>query len=569
MEKAKKKTIEDYQELLKGWHPTKNGELKPGELTQGSGKKVWWQCEHKHEWEAVVHSRTSGRGCPYCAGKRLTLERTLSFRYPEVVKEWHPTKNGKITPDKTSYGTKRKVWWKCKNQHEWEAAISSRTRKGTNCPYCSGRNATPERSLALLKPELAKEWHPTKNLDISPYKVSTQSQKKVWWVCKNHHEWKAKVGSRTLGSGCPVCHASNKISFPELCIYFYICKIAPDAISQYPISNTRRSLDIFIPSINLAIEYDGAYFHKDSEKDLAKDKLIKQTMGDIQLIRVREFGCPDYQSSNPLVSFYFLDHNSNTMSEIIRQIVETVSVMSKSDSIPNINISRDQMAIYQLLDRLEVKNSLLERFPEVAKEWHPSKNGLLTPEQFPFGSNRKAWWLCASSHEWNAKIYSRTKGHGCPYCSGNYVSLKNSLVQYHPEVAAQFHPNKNAEITVDKLSVKSNKTVWWQCSHGNSWKATVNDRTKLGKLGNPSCEECTPVKYLIHGYPKIAEEFHPAKNGEIIVNNLPCGTNKKVWWQCKHGYYWEASVYSRTNSGILGHRYCSSCRTERKEQKTS
>lgn len=71
--KEKRSLAEEYQELAKEWHPTKNGELTPKDITSGSGKKVWWLCSKGHEWQARVADRTSGKGCPYCSGKKKAL----------------------------------------------------------------------------------------------------------------------------------------------------------------------------------------------------------------------------------------------------------------------------------------------------------------------------------------------------------------------------------------------------------------------------------------------------------------------------------------------------------------
>ena len=67
-----KKYLTDYPDLLSEFHPTKNGGLKPENLTYGSSKKVWWTCnvEESHNWETSVAHRTNGRGCPYCSGRK-------------------------------------------------------------------------------------------------------------------------------------------------------------------------------------------------------------------------------------------------------------------------------------------------------------------------------------------------------------------------------------------------------------------------------------------------------------------------------------------------------------------
>ena len=61
-----------HPNLAKEWHPTKNGMLKPSDVTPGSGQKVWWKClkNPKHEWPATVASRVNGSGCPECSGKK-------------------------------------------------------------------------------------------------------------------------------------------------------------------------------------------------------------------------------------------------------------------------------------------------------------------------------------------------------------------------------------------------------------------------------------------------------------------------------------------------------------------
>ena len=60
-----------HPNLAKEWHPTKNEDLEPTDVTPGSDQKVWWRClkNPKHEWQALVYSRARGSGCPYCAGQ--------------------------------------------------------------------------------------------------------------------------------------------------------------------------------------------------------------------------------------------------------------------------------------------------------------------------------------------------------------------------------------------------------------------------------------------------------------------------------------------------------------------
>ena len=134
--------LSSYPHLVKEWHPTKNGDLSPDDFTHGSNKKAWWLCTKGHSFEQAIKGRTNRkqtRGCPYCAGKKTSEENNLLFLFPEIAKEWHPTKNGELTPKTITSKSGKKVWWLCSKKHHWEAVVKNRTQNKTGCPYCSGR----------------------------------------------------------------------------------------------------------------------------------------------------------------------------------------------------------------------------------------------------------------------------------------------------------------------------------------------------------------------------------------------------------------------------------------------
>ena len=168
----------EYPELAKQWHPTKNDPLTPEEVTYGSGIRVWWLCSEGHEWQAVINSRRQGAGCPYCAGQRPTANRNFATEYPELLKEWDWEKNSKMPEDFTPR-SKSKVWWKCEKGHSWQALILNRTRDTKNlCPCCSNRKLCEDNSLAQLRPEIAKDWHPNKNAPLTPSDVIAGAAKR-------------------------------------------------------------------------------------------------------------------------------------------------------------------------------------------------------------------------------------------------------------------------------------------------------------------------------------------------------------------------------------------------------
>ena len=105
----------------------------------------------------------------------------------------------------------RNIWWICEKGHEWETEIVNRTTAKTGCPYCLGKKVLSGfNDLLTTNPKLASEWHPTKNADLLPTMASSGSHKKVWWICKNGHEWQAEIANRNAGNGCPVCRKNRK-----------------------------------------------------------------------------------------------------------------------------------------------------------------------------------------------------------------------------------------------------------------------------------------------------------------------------------------------------------------------
>ena len=135
---------------------------------------------------------------------------SLAVVYPEVALDWHPDKNLPLTALSIGSTSNKKVWWKChKCLHEWQAFVVARTTNrgvGTKCPNCIGRVINEDNNFAKFNPELVKEWHTTKNGDITPYDVAKTTIAKYWWKCSIcDHEWEASCLTRSCGRGCPLC----------------------------------------------------------------------------------------------------------------------------------------------------------------------------------------------------------------------------------------------------------------------------------------------------------------------------------------------------------------------------
>ena len=408
--------VSDNEKLLNEWHPTKNGDLSPQKITIYSGKKVWWQCAKGHEWPALVHNRSKGKNCPYCNGRIPVVgESDLATTNPALAKEWHPTKNGDLSPQKVAAYANRKVWWQCAKGHEWPAFVNNRSR-GNCCPYCNGRlPIVGETDLATTNPALAKEWHPTKNGDLSPQEVTAYSNKKVWWQCAKGHEWSAFVHNRSNGKCCPYCN------------------------SQLPIVG---ETDLATTNPALAKEW-----HPTKNGELSPQKVTSHSGKKVwwqcakghewsTLVNSRSSGrnCPycngrlpivgetDLATTNPALTKEWHPTKNGDLSpqkvtshsgkKVWWQCAkghEWSALINSRSSGSNCPYCNGYLPIVGETD-------LATTNPALAKEWHPIKNGELTPQKIAAYSNKKVWWQCAKGHEWSALVNSRSRGRKCPYC---------------------------------------------------------------------------------------------------------------------------------------------------------
>ncbi|MBQ3015691.1 MAG: hypothetical protein IJD79_02815 [Clostridia bacterium] len=401
-------------DLAREWHPTKNGTLTPYDISVNSPERVWWQCikDKRHEWDAPVNSRNSGVGCPVCSGHRLMVGvNDLATLRPEIAVQWHPTKNGELSPTDIIAGTDKSVWWQCEKGHEWQARINNRIN-GNNCPICIGKKVlVGYNDLATVMPSIAKEWHPTKNENLTPQDVVVGSNKKVWWQCERGHEWQTSVAHRSNGRRCPKCFGESKTSFPEQAIFFYFRRVTT-AYNRYLI-DSKTEIDIYLPDYKIGIEYDGAYFHKgETAEQREKRKQEKLDKLGITLIRVRELEgkASEYTAySKPAA-------NDAELTKTIKNLFALVARLVQIAFDADVDITRDRNKIYEQYIQSEKENSLSVVNPELTLEWHSDKNGTLLPEFVSVHSNKKVWWQCEKGHEWEASVNTRNKGHGCRDC---------------------------------------------------------------------------------------------------------------------------------------------------------
>ena len=556
---AGKKILKGYNDLAsknpilaEEWNYDKNSGLLPTMVSEFSHKKVWWICSKGHEWESRIADRSSGNGCPICAGQKIIKGiNDLATTHPHLCLEWNYDKNVNMTPNETSKGSTKKVWWICKKGHEWYVSPNARA-KGSGCPICSNRQVVlGYNDLATTHPNLCLEWNYKKNIDITPKDVTAGSEKKVWWVCKKGHEWHTSISCRVAGTNCPHCQKERHTSLPEKSIFYYISKYFENSVENYkPQYLKKMEFDIFIPTLNVGIEYDGEQWHKNLQHDIQKN-LICET-NNIKLIRIREKNCPvDNNEYNNITYIQLQDNSTSSLANSIQLILSILGV-----NHADINLEQDHIKIMELLEMNEKENSISNKKPHLIKEWNWNKNGLIKPEYINFRSNKKVWWICKHGHEWQATVDSRTQGNSCPFCSNRMVTVGvNDLLTKNSQLAKEWDTYKNT-LTPSEIFSNSSKKYWWKCNNGHSYSASPYDR-----IHGRGCPYCSGKKVLV-GFndletknPTLANQWNHEKNGLISPKTVTQFSGKKVWWKCEKGHEWEAEIASRSNGN--GCPYCS------------
>jgi hypothetical protein len=354
---------ETHPELCNEWHPTKNGQLVPASVSYGSVRKVWWLGDCSHEWEAVIQSRTSGTGCPFCSGRKvLSGFNDIGTTHPELASEWHPSKNNALSLGNLSAGSHKKVWWLGDCSHEWEATVANRAFAGSSCPYCSRSKVLTEfNDLLTTHADIASEWHPSKNGSLSPQSILSGSHKKVWWLGPCGHEWSTSPKSRTSnGAGCPIC-SSNKT----------------------------------------------------------------------------------------LIGF----------------------------------------------------NDFLSKHPKLEAEWNYKKN-VISPNNLTSGSSIQVWWICGNGHEWKNSVASRIRGRGCPYCANKQVLCGyNDIATTHPTISAEWNYKRNTPLLPTSVTYGHGQAVWWICAKGHEWLVAPYNRV----FYKTACPECASKIFVSKAENEIAQ----------------------------------------------------------------
>lgn len=386
---------------------------------------------------------------------------------PHLIKQWVFPENYSIglDPEKLTLGSNKKAIWHCeKCGNNYSQVIASKALANRGCSICSNRKIIKGyNDLNTINPLLAKEWSP--NNKILPNEISPFSHKKVLWVCpKCGREYSAEVKSRNYGSGCGYCNRHLSTSFPEQAIYYYL-RQKIECYNRFKIG--RKEVDIFVPSHNIGIEFNGTYYHKDIEKDRLKVEYFSKK--GIRIISIYDKSQNKINLDDDVLSINFNYRISETTQTQFQNIINYITSILDIDNIKTDLIQDYQEIIsnYQssLDDNITVSN------PNEMLDWDYSLNKV-NPEYFTKGSNWSVYWKChICGKRWKQQISVRClDGCGCSKCNGG---VEKAVAMYmNNKKVAQFCSIRYAsEITHMPYSAISRCINGTQAKTGNYlWK---------------------------------------------------------------------------------------------------
>jgi hypothetical protein len=483
----------------------------------------------------------------------------LSNENPVLSSQWDYEKNGGLTPENTGFCSSRIVWWKCAEGHSWQSTVRNRTY-GNGCPYCSGHRAIPGISdLATKFPLIAAQWNYEKNAGHTPSEFTAKSQQKVWWLCSLGHSWQASICNRTdKGHGCPYCSGRAPLAgfndlatiHPDLAAEWDCTKNGGLAPYQVTAKSNRRvwwkckaghSWQTAIANrsnLNSGCPYCSGRLAVRGKDDLAT---VNPALAEQWDYERNADACPDTVKAMSSSRKYWwkcaLGHSWQA----------TVAHRTQGGGCPYCS----GHLVIQGVNDLATVNPLL------AAEWDFEKNGDIRPELVKSGSSIKAWWLCGKGHSWQAAVYSRNAGNGCPYCANfSVLAGYNDLMTLRPDLMGEWDYDKNNPLQPSDVGANSKQIVWWRCRLGHSWQAAIVNRNN-----GSGCHICagkhilSGVNDLATAFPDIAAQWDDEMNGELFPDRVAPYSGRKIWWRCELGHRWSATVRNRTNGN--GCPYCS------------
>ena len=373
-------------------------------------------------------------------------------------------------------------------------------------------------------PEIAAEAY-----GWDPRNVTAKSSKKKDWKCKEGHIYSSTVSSRTGNeSGCPFCSGRQalkgindlKTKFPDIAVEAYGWD--PETVKSG--SEQKKNW-------------------KCKEGHLYSSTVVNRTLygNGCSVCSGRQVlaGFNDLQTKFPDIAAEAYGWDPDTITAKsgkkkdwrckLGHIYSSV-VCNRTSQGSGCPVCAGQQVLVGF-------NDLQTKFPDIAAEadgWDPST---LTKS-----SGQRKDWKCKEGHIYSSTVYDRTKGTGCPVCSGNQVLTGfNDLQTKFPDIAEEAFGWDPSNVIAGTEQKKN-----WKCKEGHMYNSTVAGRTRKG-LGCPICSG----NQLLAGFNDLKTKF-PQIAAEAYgwdPSTVSAGSNQRKDWRCKIGHLYSSFVNNRTSHG--------------------
>lgn len=452
------------------WNFEKNND-NPTNYLRYSKKKVWWKCDKGHEWINSIENMTRGSKCPYCyPHKDKNKHDSFTIEHPSLLSEWDFSKNAE-NPENYTSSSNKKVYWKCKNGHIWQATISDRCR-GYRCPKCSKdlRTSFPEKALYFyvnkyfnnVCENYRSEWLGTFEVDVylPDYKIGIEYDGYYGHGVKNSLDRDLRKNKKCFEYGVTLIRVrENKCPLLNSTSIDIQMKKSDDIqgviikVLRRLAELTKKNISIVDEEININLDYDEivSLVGSSKKKSSLREKYPRAlTMWDYDKNKSLTPENISYMSSKKV---WWRCKNGH-------EWTSCVSNMVKSLSCPYCSGKRV----------LEGFNDLCTKNQSLASEWDYDKN-ILKPNQVTCGSGKKVWWKCVNGHSWNASVVSRNRGNGCPICSNRKLLKGYNDIASMPDLIIKWNYDRNKE-KPDEVCIGSSIKKWWKCNIcGKEWQA--------------------------------------------------------------------------------------------------
>ena len=512
------------------WHPTKNGNMKPRDITKYSNKKYWFHCDVcNHDFDSSLNNVSGKRWCSYCcvSSRKLCNDKDCNFCFDKSfasyngktvndkfkVDCWHPTKNGNLTPRYITISTGKKYWFKCDNCfHNINIVISGITRVNSWCPYCSipvqkicndkSCNHCFNKSFASYNGKTANGklkvdcFHPTKNGKLIPRNIAKQYSKNCWFQCDVcQHDFNSSLNHITGGNNwCSYC-ANKKMCNGKDCNY---CFNKSFASYNGKTANGKLKVDCFHPTKNGKLTPIDVYKHTHKKYWFQCDVCNHDFNSSLDTVSGKNRWCPYC-------------------------CIPVQKLCNKEGCTHCFNRSFASYDGKTANGKLKVDC------------FHPTKNGKLTPRDITISSGEKYWFKCdICCHDFNSLLCTVSRLNSWyPNCKNKtelklynwllkQLNIKEVKKEYAPKwCSTQFrHINKKKKFKNGKyqyrydflITFKNNKKLIIELDGPQHFEQVSNWKTPLENQIRDKYKKFLAKKHKISLIRCIQEDVYMERN---------------------------------------------------------